>query len=312
MHIVVCVITLNRPDGLRTALRGLDAQMLPGGGETGDITLSLVVIDNDPEGGARAVCDALRPALACRLTYGIEPRRGIPFARNRAVAVARAQGADWIGFIDDDEEPAAGWLAELVRVQASTGADVVTGPVVPRFVGSPPAWAEKGRFFQRLRHATGARRDRAFTNNVIFRAAVFDRVHPHFDERMALTGGSDSHFSRRVHRAGFRIVWADAAEVFETFPASRVSPAWVYQRAYRIGTTTAFIQRDLRGVSIASGFVLPIAGYRVLKGSVQALLGLAFSAHWRVAGVRQLAYAAGMVVGLFGGRYNEYARTHGS
>ncbi len=308
MKVTICLITLNRPEGLRMALQGLDALTPP---DRPDVELSLVVVDNDEAGSARATCEALRPALHHALHYDIEPRRGIPFARNRAVALGLAQGAEWIGFIDDDEEPGEGWLAELLRVQAATGADVVTGPVVPRFTGSPPRWAERGGFFRRLRYPDGAQRDRAFTNNVLFHRSVFERVTPHFDERMALTGGSDAHFSRRVHRAGFRIVWADRAEVFEHFPASRISPEWVYQRAYRIGTTTAFVHRDLRGILPAALYVLPVAGYRVLKGSLQALCGLLAAAHWRVAGVRQIAYAAGMIVGLLGGRYHEYARTHG-
>jgi succinoglycan biosynthesis protein ExoM len=305
MRIAVCMITYRRPEGLRQALRALAAQSFDGA------ELRVLVVDNDEAGSARPVVDAARAAMPWPLDYAIEPRRGIPFARNRCVQLARP-AADWIGFIDDDEEPAPTWLAELLRVQADHGADVVTGPVVPRFARQLPAWAVRGELFQRPRFATGTRRNRAFTNNVLFRAEVFDRVRPHFDERMGMTGGSDAHFSRRVHRAGFRIVWADRAEVFETVPASRTTAGWLCRRAYRTGTTNAFIHRDLRPTLVAVPMILGIAAYRLVSGAVQAAAGLVIGRHWMVGGARWICYGAGMLVGLVGGRYHEYRQTHGA
>ncbi len=306
MRIAVCIITFRRSDGLARALEGLAAQVFPGPPPP----VSIVVVDNDDEGSARAVCDAARERMPWPLHYQIEGRRGIPFARNRCVTVARPH-ADWIAFIDDDEEPAPNWLAELMRVQAAHDADVVTGPVVPRFVGEVPAWAQGERFFNRRRYRTGMRRDRAFTNNVIFRAEIFDRVQPNFDERMALTGGSDVHFTLRVHRAGYRIIWADEAEVYETFPASRILTGWVYQRAYRVGTTTGFIARDLSSLPVAAWTIVPDSGTRLFRGTVQALKGWFRDEHMVISGVRDICYGAGMLVGFLGVRYEEYRRTHG-
>lgn len=307
MRVAICIITFQRPKGLRAALEAVNAQAF----ESERPDLRVVVVDNDPEGSARAVCDAMRETMSIPVDYAVEPRRGIPFARNRCIEIARP-GADWISFIDDDEEPAPGWMAELLRIQREHQADVVTGPVVPRFVGEVPRWAEKGQFFHRVRHATGTRRDRAFTNNVLFRADIFDRVAPHFDERMAMTGGSDSHFSQRVARAGFRIVWADEAEVTETFPASRITARWVYQRAYRIGTTSAFVARDIQPLPAALAVILPRAVVQLVPGAVMATVGWLAGRHHGIRGVRRVCYGAGMLVGLVGGRYEEYRQTHGS
>jgi glycosyltransferase involved in cell wall biosynthesis len=304
--IAVCIITYRRPKGLRAALDALAAQVF----DRGIPELRIVVVDNDETGSARATCDAARPTIPWPLEYAIEPRRGIPFARNRCIEVARP-GVDWIGFIDDDEEPEASWLAELLRIQAQFQADVVTGPVLPRFDGAVPRWAEKGRFFHRQRFASGTRRDRAFTNNVLFRAEIFDSVHPHFDERMVMTGGSDTHFSRRVSAAGFSIVWADEAQVRETFPTSRMTARWVYQRAYRIGTTTAFIARDLESLPVASAKMLSKALFQLVSGTLLAATGWIVGRHHAIRGVRHVCNGAGLVVGLMGGRYDEYRQTHG-
>jgi succinoglycan biosynthesis protein ExoM len=307
MRVAVCIITYRRPDGLARLLDGIAGQVFQGVPEP---DLRVVVVDNDAEGSGGPVCEAARAKSRWPIEYVIESRRGIPFARNRCVATARPH-VDWIAFIDDDEEPAPNWMAELLRVQAAHGADVVTGPVVPRFIGDIPDWAAKERFFHRRRFRTGTRRDRAFTNNVLFRAEIFDRVRPNFDERMAMTGGSDTHFSRRVHRMGYRIIWADEAEVYETFPVSRVVAGWVYQRAYRVGTTTGFIARDLHSLPIAAITVVPDSGQRLLRGTVMAVTGYFRSQHLLVSGLREICYGAGMLVGLLGVRYEEYRRTHG-
>jgi succinoglycan biosynthesis protein ExoM len=303
MRIAVCIITYRRGESLGRALEAVGAQVFDGAAPE----VRVVVVDNDGARSGEKVCDAARASMSWPLDYAVEERPGIPFARNRCIEIARA-GADWIAFVDDDEEPGTGWLAELVRVQRAYEADVVTGPVLPRFAGEVPAWAVKGGLFERLRFPTGTRRDRAFTGNVMFRAEVFDRVRPHFDERLAMSGGSDTHFSRRVYEAGYRIVWADDAGVPETVPASRVAARWVFRRAYRIGTTNGFIARDLRSWPAAVAAVVPFALYRVVKGGAMAAGGWVIGRHWAVRGVRQICYGAGMLVGLFGGRFDEYRR----
>ncbi len=309
MRIAVCLITFMRPKGLRAALESLAGQVFAG--EAPDVRV--VVVDNDEAASARPVVDELRAGgYRWPLAYAVEARRGIPFARNRCVAIARPD-ADWICFIDDDEEAAPGWLAELMRVQREYQADIVTGPVVSRYEGELPDWASRSGILQRLRFPTGHRRDRAYTNNVMFRAEVFDAVQPHFDERLAMAGGSDTHFSRRADRAGFSIVYADDAEVFERLPASRMTRRWLFQRAYRVGTTNGFVARDISdslGEAVRS--VGPKALSQLARGTAYAALGLVAGHHRSVRGIRLVASGAGIVVGLLGGRYDEYRRTHGS
>ena len=70
-----------------------------------------------------------------QLVYAVEPRRGIPFGRNTAVRTAG--DVDFVAFLDDDETADPAWLVELLRVQRTTGADVVTGTVLPVFEAGP-------------------------------------------------------------------------------------------------------------------------------------------------------------------------------
>lgn len=308
MRIAICVVTYKRPDGLKRLLQGLSALHF----EDPSPEVRVVVVDNDADiQAARAVCDEARASFRWELEYHLEPRRGIPFARNKAIACAK-DAVDFIAFIDDDEVPEPNWLDELIRVQREHDADVVTGPVVSHFTSDVPPWIIKGRFFERRRGSTGTRMDRAFTGNILFRTALFDGMDPWFDGRLAFAGGSDVHFLRRVHRAGYGIVWADDAVAREWVPASRVNAGWIVRRAFRIGTSTAFVEFDLRPAVVAAALVLAIGCYRIASGALLLPIGLVLGRHFLVRQVRYVAYGAGLLAGLTGRRYEEYRQTHGS
>ena len=66
-----------------------------------------VVVDNDADESSRAVVTAAK--LPWPVVYVVEPERGIPFARNRAVR--EAADSDFVVFIDDDEIPEPGMAA---------------------------------------------------------------------------------------------------------------------------------------------------------------------------------------------------------
>lgn len=95
LSILVC--TFRRPEFLGALLAGLEAQH-------GGPRRELVVVDNDPEGSARAV------VAASSARYLVEPRPGVSWARNRAVAAARAPV---VLFLDDDQLVADDFLARL-------------------------------------------------------------------------------------------------------------------------------------------------------------------------------------------------------
>jgi succinoglycan biosynthesis protein ExoM len=307
MRVAICVITYKRPQGLARLLDGLDKLIFDGD----EPNIEVVAVDNDAERSGAEVCGQRKPSYRWKLTYHVEPQRGIPFARNTAVNQA-APNADFIAFIDDDELPEPNWLNELLRVQREYDADVVAGPVVSRFEGDIAPWIGKGRFFERRRHPTGQILDRAYTGNVLFRTEMLRTLPTLFDERMALTGGSDTHFFRRVARAGYKIVWADEAVVTDWLPASRITARWILQRGFRMGTSKVLIDMDLRPWPIALPFLTSIGIYRISTGALLALPGLLIGKHFFMRQVRYVCYGAGLLAGLAGVRYKEYRTTHGS
>jgi len=307
VRVAICVATYLRPEGLQRLLEALASASLPRSAPTVDV----VVVDNDPEGSARAICENAREWFPFDLHYAIEKRRGIPQARNTALAVA-IPTADFVVFTDDDVEPTQGWLAELLRVQALYQADVVAGPNPPRFLGEPPAWMREGSFLDGQQRVTGTLVDTAATNNVLVRCEVFQQMDRLFDERFALHGCTDSEFFRRVARAGHRMVWAQDALAYECIPASRMTLRWLLQRTYRIANGRGSPElRRLEGLTAAWVFV---NGLKCLaRGVVHPAIAIALrrGAVARVHALLKLASGAGWLTGLFGLRYREYTRVHG-
>lgn len=305
MKVSLCVCTYRRPAGLRRLLRAV-ARIHTDRVER----LEIVVVDNDPDGSARATIDEFE-GMPFVLRYVHEPRRGISFARNRAVVEADP-GSTWIAFLDDDEEPEAGWLDELLRVQVMYAADVVAGPVPPRFEAAAPRWVLRGRFHEPERRPTGTPLPYADTGNVLVRASLFRDFPAPFAASLALAGGEDTHFFLRVARAGHTIVWADAAVAWEWIPPSRVRLGWLLRRAFRRGNTWALLERELEpGVRIRARRVLR-GGGRIVRGALLLPIGVIRGRHAVVNALRGICFGAGSLAGVAGYRYDEYRTTHGA
>lgn len=240
MRVTVCACTYRRPDGLRALLDGLARQRVSA---EDAIEVDFVIVDNEGSDAARSACDAFRAGSGRTVTYAVEPRRGISFARN--ACLDHLPGAsDFFAMIDDDEIPAPDWLAQLVRVQRATGADVVQGAVVPRLPDEAPAWIREGRFFgwppdpfarSSAPPPDGGEIPSAATNNVLVRSEAPRKIGLRFEPHLALRGGSDALFFRMLRRAGARIVYAASARVDEIVPPERATLSYLARYHYRQG-----------------------------------------------------------------------------
>src|SRR5215469_2234570 len=108
IRVAVCISTFRRQKLLRELLDGTGRLQFR---KVLAPQLQIVVVDTpDESGSAREVCEGV--SLAWPVKYVVEPRRGLTYARNRAVA--EAGPVDFIAFIDDDEVPSTFWLDELL------------------------------------------------------------------------------------------------------------------------------------------------------------------------------------------------------
>jgi glycosyltransferase involved in cell wall biosynthesis len=307
VDVSICVVTYRRPASLARLLERLGTLRFRRGVQP---TLEVLVVDNDHERSARSVCEEMSRASTLPIRYATEPRRGIAIARNTAVRLVRDRCA-FVVFIDDDEEPDEHWIDELLWVQRTHTADVVSGPVLPRFEAPPPAWLRDADFFDRLRYPTGAVPRFGATNNVLVRAELFRGTTSPFDERLGLTGGEDTLFFLRTARDGRRHVWADTAIVFEWLPPSRVQPRWLLRREFRKGISLSYCERQLRGWLGSLVQRLPKALARIVVGIVSLPIAAMRGRAATVRALRHVWYGAGSIAGLAGASYEEYRVTHG-
>jgi hypothetical protein len=305
-RVTVAVPTFRRPHHLRELLPALVAQAaeVTAGGWA---DVEVLVVDNDPAGGARETV-AAAPA---GVRHVVEPVPGIPAVRNRALD--EAAGSRLLVFLDDDERPRPGWLAALLSTWRATGAAAVTGRVVPEYRGEADPWILAGGFFVRRSLPTGSPVAVAATNNLLLDLDQVRETGVRFEVALGLGGGEDTLFSRSLSRSGRRIVWCDEAVVVDQVPAERLTRRWVLVRAWSHGnaalltdlrlTTGTAARLRLRARGLAGGAA------RVAGGGARWSAGVATrSARHRARGLRALLRGAGMAAAALGLVYEEYAR----
>ena len=248
----VCVCTFRRAS-LAGTLRSLAFQALPAG-----VRLRVIVADNDEAPTARGWIEADGRRIGLALSYRHCPARNISVARNGALEAATAE---WVAFIDDDEEATPGWLAALLAEARSSGAEVVLGPVHAVVGPEAPAWMRDGAFHstEPVVRANGIHA--GYTSNALMRrrAPALDGLR--FDLALGRSGGEDTEFFDRAVASGARISYAADAVVTEAVPPERARLGWLLSRRFRSGQTHgALLARRATGTPERFRQVLVAAG----------------------------------------------------
>ena len=161
INLAICVITYKREKGLARLLISIAELIIP------DILkeIALFVIDNDVRESAREIVADFRKNFPIDIFYGIESRRGISFARNHALCLAKEY--DFIAFVDDDEAVSKNWLLELVQTMLQGDFDLITGPIQPVFETEPPAWLKKMKYFEQKGYWLDKKTKATGSNNML-------------------------------------------------------------------------------------------------------------------------------------------------
>lgn len=309
---VVTVCTAKREKMLGAALQSLTKLAVPNGGR-----VSIVVVENDSVGRCADIVNSFRTTSPFPISYVVEPKIGIPFARNRALTESIALGADWIAMMDDDERVPADWLITLYQACLKYDTDVATGPIIQIPEGTPPPWWKP---VADSRNVTGEIRRDAYTNNVLFRSRLVTRdgLGLTFDERF-LHGAEDIDFFRRAHNKGARIVSVAEAKVIEDVPAGRLDMKRHLQRNYMIAASNSFFRvvhdgrakamRD-RLPSIIRRFIVGV--FLVSAGSILKPFARKPGEKTSARGASSLAKAMGSFSGLKGKTSNYYDKVDGT
>lgn len=303
----VAVLTFRRPADIDALLPLLAEQAAS---VTGDDTVAdVIVVDNDPDAGARAAVTAFATSASVRVRYVHEPCRGIAAARNRALDESTA--ADLLCFIDDDERPAPGWLGALLGAYDRYAASAVLGPVVSTFAEEPHAWTVAGGWWERRRLPTGSRVEVGDTGNILIDLHAVRRAGIRFDERLGTGGGEDNLFTRRLRAAGGDLVWCDDAVAYDVIPGERLQPRWLIRRRFamaanRVTVALLLAPSPARRGATRARFVAA-GGYNLVRGLALWLAGtVTRRLRWRSNGTRLTVRGAGLLAGVMGLRGQQY------
>jgi succinoglycan biosynthesis protein ExoM len=221
----VAIASIGRETLLDT-LRSLAAVTKPVG-----IEFNVLVAD-DSKSGAATKLVASHPIKSLDVTCLAVASGNISSARN---ALLDAADGDWLIFVDDDEWVERNWLEKLFACQKDFNADVVIGPVKPRYPDNTPEWMRRAN---PLYTDWGHRGKRLYTGrggNTLVRVGFVRALELRFDEAYGRTGGEDTIFFAHAAERGARIFATDDAIAHEHVPQDRLSTKFILSRATRSG-----------------------------------------------------------------------------
>ncbi|WP_439574513.1 glycosyltransferase family 2 protein [Phreatobacter sp.] len=293
---VVVVPTFRRPAMLADTLASLEAQ------ET-SVSFAVVVLENDAA-GREGLAVARRVFAARRLTglAAVEPRQGNVHAINAgfALALERFPAADFFLMIDDDEVATPGWLDLMVKAAEAQDADIVGGPVQPRFHPGAGSQFRRHPVFWPSIDRTGPVAMIYGTGNCLLRRRVFARVGlPALDERFNFLGGGDLDLFDRCRRAGLGFYWVQEALIVETVPPERTRVGWVLRRGMRIGTINRAVERK-NAAGMAGRLRILAKDLAIVPAALMRALAVLVRTGNPLAAAHPLAVSAGRLTSALG------------
>jgi len=296
IEIAVCLPCFRRPKYLQQTLDSLAAQRT-------DRRFAVVMVENDAMASESAAVAAkfLEAGKLAGLCV-VEPNQGNCHAINTAfdIALANFPFATHFLMIDDDEMASVDWLERMVSAAEITRADVVGGPVKPKFDEQDKQSLRHHPAFRPAYDASGAVPVIYGCGNCLITRPVFERLGlPAFDIRFNFLGGGDTDFFIRCRRAGLRFHWVEEAVIVETVPKSRTRASWLAMRGLRIGAINYHVQRKaaqtpwLQACLLAK--IMALLPLSLLRAS-----RLAVTEQQAIIALHPMAVALGGLLALFG------------
>lgn len=214
--LTVAIPTHNRAAVLRQTIERLAEVAIPTG-----IEWEVIVVQNNCTDGTASMLAELAPRLPLRALT--EPRPGVNYARNAAIAAARGE---CIIYTDDDTLVCREWISAYASAfDAFPDVDIFGGPITPRFGSALPPWlraalptvaAAYGELEARGRGPALSDSFYPFGANMAFRTRVL-RASP-FDPALGPKGttrinGSETELIFKLLAAGHTGRWVNEARV---------------------------------------------------------------------------------------------------
>jgi glycosyltransferase involved in cell wall biosynthesis len=244
----IAIMTYNRAELLAKAIESALNQDYP------KDRYELVIVDNGSTDETAQVVEHYRKASPVPISYHVETRRGVSYARNLGIEMSRLE---YMAQLDDDEAAASDWLASINGIINKYHALVVGGRVELSFDEgcTPPAW------FSYLTNPFGVNYGRRGDVEDVFRVryplylsggntAYARRLFDHFGRfrtdlgraGASLRGGEETFFNMVLDRNDIPLYYAQEVGVFHYVAPDRLKKRYLLRKAYWAGVTNAYVQ----------------------------------------------------------------------
>ncbi len=204
--------------------------------------VDIIIVDNDIAKTAMGVVKTFGEQVPSpfKLHYFNNAVKGLSHVRNELLKQSHTFNPDYLICVDDDEYVVKEWLTELIETMANNKADIVVGPVFPKFENETPIQISK--WFYRIKHENNEQLSSFFGGgNLILRSKFLKDNDLKYDVRFNTTGGEDTYFGVQALKKEARIFWAEKAIAYENIPEERARLNWLFKRYYRGGNTYTYI-----------------------------------------------------------------------
>jgi glycosyltransferase involved in cell wall biosynthesis len=244
-NLTVVICTRNRAEILKDCLSALAEQ-------NGISQAQVLVVDNNSTDHTGEVARSFQDRLP-NLKHVSEPRPGIANVRNAGIENTTTE---YLAYLDDDVIPQPGWMGAVLGAFEATGADLVTGRVVPYWKGRRPWWVSKALYpilsgvdrGEDIVHVTDSFIPGA---NMAYRTSALREIGG-FDVSLGVcrtaTGdktvylGEEPDAARRLMAAGGRIAYTGKAVVHHLTTGERCSFRGLWRYAKHSGRTRALLK----------------------------------------------------------------------
>ena len=288
VEISVCIATYQRPHGLSRLLSSLERQK--------DMEFELVIVENDIQEHMRTLVEEFSQRTSIPCTYALEQRRGISYARNKALSMAKGR---YIAFIDDDEIATDTWLYHLHSTIRRYPCDGVLGRIVHIYPKGSSGHLNYNNFPDDL--PTGSTLDGMATSNTLVKKDALLKYKGPFSASYKNYSGEDAALFKKMVTEGHVFVVCQEAVTYEYIPAVRTTIKWRLERKFSYGNAITNVRiRHKQRVS----FFKPLIGLVYHTGVF--FLCLPFGKKHSVPHMGEAAYRLGMLFAVIGHRMEYY------
>jgi glycosyltransferase involved in cell wall biosynthesis len=236
--VTFCICTYNRNKGVIKLLESINNICLSDNIDFSKI--NVIVVDNY-NGLSKKVIKNENYKFPLEWYY--EPKKGLCFARNKTVELAK--NTEYCFFVDDDQILDNYCLVELLKTAIKNNADLVYGSNPPKFVQKVSRSIEY-YFLPKISSEQDYIINNAPTNCTLVKKSALDEIEGPFDYTFNLTGGEDSYMTRQLFLKGKEMYKCVKAKAYEIVPPEKCSLFWISKRAFRCSSSITVQDKMLK------------------------------------------------------------------